>query len=47
MVPISIEEQIICWADKFFSKKDDGRLKTQGIKSIKFNTVSKNMGRIK
>ena len=28
MVPISIEEQIICYADKFYSK-DPGRLKTE------------------
>jgi len=25
MIPISIEEQIICYADKFFSKNDNGR----------------------
>jgi uncharacterized protein len=30
MVPISIEEQIICYADKFFSKNGNGSLKTQG-----------------
>jgi uncharacterized protein len=32
MVPISIEEQIICFADKFFSKngKRDGCKKTVG-----------------
>ena len=32
MIPISIEEQIICYADKFFSKNDetDGREKTVG-----------------
>ena len=29
MVPISIEEQIICYADKFFSKTGNGNLKTQ------------------
>ena len=29
MVPISIEEQIICYADKFFSKNGNGTLKTQ------------------
>ena len=33
MVPISIEEQIICYADKFFSKNGNGSLKT-GEKSI-------------
>ena len=29
MAPISIEEQIICYADKFFSKNGNGTLKTQ------------------
>ena len=29
MVPVSIEEQIICYADKFFSKNGNGTLKTQ------------------
>lgn len=29
MVPISLEEQIICFADKFFSKNGNGNLKTQ------------------
>ena len=29
MVPISIEEQIICYADKFFSKNGNGSLKTE------------------
>jgi len=29
MVPISIEEQIICYADKFFSKNGNGNLETQ------------------
>ena len=29
MVPVSIEEQIICYADKFFSKNGNGNLKTQ------------------
>jgi uncharacterized protein len=33
MVPISIEEQIICYADKFFSKNGSG-LKKNGAKSI-------------
>jgi len=28
MVPISIEEQIICYADKFFSKNSNGNRKT-------------------
>lgn len=29
MVPVSIEEQIICYADKFFSKNGNGSLETQ------------------
>lgn len=33
MVPISIEEQIICYADKFFSKNGNGN-KPNGEKSI-------------
>jgi len=33
MVPISIEEQIICYADKFFSKNGNGQ-KKNGEKSI-------------
>jgi uncharacterized protein len=33
MVPVSLEEQIICYADKFFSKNGNGQKKT-GEKSI-------------
>lgn len=33
MLPVSIEEQIICYADKFFSKNGNGRRK-KGAKSI-------------
>ena len=33
MLPISIEEQIICYADKFFSKNGNGQQQT-GAKSI-------------
>ena len=33
MLPVSIEEQIICYADKFFSKNGNG-LKQNGEKSI-------------
>ena len=33
MVPISIEEQIICYADKFFSKNGNGQ-RQNGTKSI-------------
>jgi uncharacterized protein len=29
MVPVSIEEQILCYADKFFSKSGNGSLETQ------------------
>ena len=29
MVPISIEEQVICYADKFFSKNGNGSLRPQ------------------
>jgi uncharacterized protein len=25
MIPLSVEERLICYADKFFSKTDDGR----------------------
>ena len=28
MVPVSLEEQIVCYADKFFSKNGNGSLKT-------------------
>lgn len=34
MVPISIEEQIICYADKFFSKNGDGRPTEKSIAEI-------------
>jgi len=33
MLPVSIEEQIICYADKFFSKNGSGHRKN-GAKSI-------------
>jgi uncharacterized protein len=33
MIPVSIEEQIICYADKFFSKNDNGH-KGKGEKSV-------------
>ena len=29
MIPISIEEQIICYADKFFSKNGNGQMKSE------------------
>lgn len=31
MVPISLEEKIVCYADKFFSKSGDGREKTRDV----------------
>jgi uncharacterized protein len=34
MLPVSIEEQIICYADKFFSKNGDGQ-KQNGEKPVK------------
>ncbi len=34
MIPISIEEQIICYADKFFSKNGNGRLAEKSIAEI-------------
>ena len=35
MVPVSIEEQIICYADKFFSKDSEFLLKEKSIKRIR------------
>ncbi len=35
MIPVSIEEQIICYADKFFSKDSEFLLKEKSIKSIR------------
>ncbi len=35
MVPITIEEQIICFADKFFSKVSDSLLKERTLESIR------------
>lgn len=35
MVPVSIEEQIICYADKFFSKAPEFLLKEKSIKRIR------------
>ncbi|MEW6419194.1 MAG: HD domain-containing protein [Nitrospirota bacterium] len=35
MVPVSIEEQIICYADKFFSKDSESFLKEKSIKRIR------------
>ena len=34
MIPISIEEQIICYADKFFSKNGNGRVGEKSIPEI-------------
>ncbi len=35
MLPVSIEEQIICFADKFFSKKQDSLEKEKSVEDIK------------
>ena len=35
MVPISIEEKIICFADKFFSKREDELSKEVSVENIK------------
>jgi len=35
MVPITIEEQIICFADKFFSKVSDSLLKERNLESVR------------
>ena len=37
MIPISIEEQIICYADKFFSKNGNGRPAEKSIAEITDN----------
>jgi uncharacterized protein len=37
MLPISIEEQIICYADKFFSKNGDSRIVKRSIHDIEKN----------
>ena len=34
MVPITIEEQIVCYADKFFSKKLDQNGKEQSLEAV-------------
>ena len=35
MVPVSIEEQIICFADKFFSKDSDFLLKEKPLERVR------------
>lgn len=35
MIPLSVEEQIICFADKFFSKNSDFLLKEKQIERIR------------
>jgi uncharacterized protein len=35
MVPMTIEEQIICYADKFFSKISDSLIKERSLESIR------------
>ena len=34
MIPVSIEEQIVCYADKFFSKNGNGRPAEKPVKEI-------------
>ena len=34
MIPVSIEEQVVCYADKFFSKNGNGRSTEKSIKEI-------------
>ena len=34
MLPVSIEEQIICYADKFFSKNGDGRSREKSVDEV-------------
>jgi uncharacterized protein len=40
MIPISIEEQIICYADKFFSKNGNVRVGEKSIPEI-INNLSR------
>jgi len=40
MIPLSIEEQIICYADKFFSKNGNGRSAEKSITEI-INSLSR------
>jgi uncharacterized protein len=35
MIPVSIEEQIICFADKFFSKDSDFLLKEKPLERVR------------
>ncbi len=35
MIPVSIEEQIICFADKFFSKNSDFLLKEKPLERVR------------
>jgi uncharacterized protein len=37
MIPVSIEEQVICYADKFFSKNGNGRSAEKSITEITDN----------
>jgi uncharacterized protein len=34
MIPVSIEEQLICYADKFFSKNGNGRSAEKSLPEI-------------
>jgi uncharacterized protein len=47
MVPISIEEQIICYADKFFSKNGNGNLRTPEKTVAEINSSLKKYGQDK
>jgi uncharacterized protein len=40
MIPVSIEEQIVCYADKFFSKNGNGRSAEKSIAEI-INSLSR------
>lgn len=40
MIPVSIEEQIICFADKFFSKDSDFLLKEKPLERVR-NSIAK------
>jgi uncharacterized protein len=47
MVPISIEEQIICYADKFFSKNGNGSLRAPEKTLAEINSSLKKYGKDK
>lgn len=47
MMPISIEEKIICFADKFFSKSEEYLIKERSIENIKQNNAKFRWEKIK